>query len=68
MDRQEKLWIGTENTGLYCFDPQSQNLEQFTEKEGLLSNTVYGILEDSQGSLWMSTKRGVSKFNPAAAT
>lgn len=29
------------------------------------NNTIYGILEDDQGFLWLSTNRGLSRFNPA---
>ncbi len=30
--------------------------------------TVYGILEDNQGTYWFSTNRGLMSFNPALKT
>ncbi|MGH7454112.1 MAG: triple tyrosine motif-containing protein, partial [bacterium] len=36
----------------------------FTEKNGLANNVIYGILPDARGHLWLSTNRGLSKFDP----
>ena len=37
---------------------------QYTTDNGLPSNVIYGILEDSYGRLWVSTNQGLSCFNP----
>jgi hypothetical protein len=37
---------------------------RFTTENGLPDNTVYDIIEDNTGNLWVSTNRGLSKFNP----
>jgi len=62
-DQKGRLWIGTYGGGLNIFDKNSQTFHCFTEKDGLPSNVIYGILEDSQEHLWMSTSRGLSKFD-----
>ena len=69
-DRTGRLWIGTE-AGLNLFDREKQCFKAITEKDGLPSNIIYGILEDDQGlskgkagNLWLRTLRGIVKFNP----
>ncbi|MGD2091916.1 MAG: two-component regulator propeller domain-containing protein [Candidatus Aminicenantes bacterium] len=58
------LWIGSYGGGLTRFDPNSETFARFTMKDGLGDHTVYGILCDDQGNLWLSTNLGISKFNP----
>ncbi len=38
----------------------------YTEDSGLGDNHVFGILEDRRGRLWISTNRGLARFDPAA--
>ncbi len=35
----------------------------FTEKDGLLSNKVYGSLADQRGNVWFLTHKGISRFD-----
>lgn len=59
------FWIGSGNSGLYLFDKKSMSITaNFTEKDGLSNNFIYGILKDNSGKLWMSTNRGISVFEP----
>ncbi len=58
------LWIGTEGGGINRFDVLRNRFFPFTVKDGLPSNVVLGILEDHEGNLWLSTNRGLSRFNP----
>ncbi len=58
------LWIGTKGGGLNLLDKKTGKVEHLTTDNGLPNNVVYGILPDGQGNLWMSTNRGLSKFNP----
>ncbi len=60
--RDGMLWIGTYE-GLNRFDPETERFTSFTEKDGLPSNVVYGVLEDEAGNLWMSTNKGLSKLS-----
>ena len=62
------LWLGTRGGGLIRFNYQTLEVDHFTEKDGLSNNVVYGIVPDSFGYLWMSTNRGLCRFNPRNRT
>lgn len=62
-DSDGVLWIGSYGTGLYKYNPATNSLKQYTVLDGLTNNVIYGILEDNQKNLWLSTNNGVSKFN-----
>ncbi len=62
-DEAGNFWIGTNEQGLILFDPVAgEVLENFTEADGLPSNMILSILPGEEGVLWMSTNRGLSKF------
>ncbi|MFT4924231.1 MAG: signal transduction histidine kinase/ligand-binding sensor domain-containing protein [Phenylobacterium sp.] len=63
-DNKGTFWIGTKGGGLNKFDVKSGVFRHYQEKDGLANGSVYGILEDKAGFLWLSTNRGLSKFNP----
>lgn len=58
-----RFWIATRE-GLYAFEEKNNVTVQYTVKEHLPSNVVYGTLEDSYGRLWMSTNHGLACLNP----
>jgi ligand-binding sensor domain-containing protein/sensor histidine kinase YesM len=64
-DSKDNLWFGTSGGGLSLFDRKTSKFRHWTETEGLANNVVYGILEDTQGNLWLSTNKGLSKFDVA---
>lgn len=59
------LWIGTNGSGLNRMDMSTGKFTRFTEQDGLPNNVVYGILTDEQQNLWLSTNRGLCRFNIA---
>jgi class 3 adenylate cyclase/ligand-binding sensor domain-containing protein len=58
------LWIGTNGGGLNRFEKLTGKIKRFTKKDGLPNDVVYGIVNDDDGKLWMSTNNGISRFNP----
>ena len=61
-DQHGILWIGSNGNGLIKFNPQTEIFTSYAEDAGLPGSAVYGILEDENGCLWMSTDNGLSKF------
>jgi signal transduction histidine kinase/ligand-binding sensor domain-containing protein len=73
IDRNGSLWVGSRGDGLRrVLDPSrirgravaqfGPEAEQFTEKDGLLSNVIWDLLEDREGSIWVASDRGLERF------
>ncbi len=62
-DKAGTIWIGTWGGGLNKFNSGKKEFETFTIDNGLPDNTVYAALPDSSGFLWLSTNRGIAKFD-----
>jgi signal transduction histidine kinase/ligand-binding sensor domain-containing protein len=58
------LWIGTRGEGLILFDKKEGLKKIFTTRDGLPNNTIYCIAADAEGMLWLSTNKGICRFNP----
>ncbi len=63
-DAAGDFWIGTFGGGLNKMDREKGTFISYTKKDGLPNGVIYGILEDKKGNLWLSTNRGLSRFNP----
>lgn len=63
-DKLGKIWVGTDGGGLNLLNEADGSFTHYSEEDGLASNVVYGILEDSKGRLWLSTNNGLSCFDP----
>ncbi len=67
-DSRGNLCIGTSGGGLNIFHPKTGTFSRYGKKDGLPNNVVYGILEDDDGYLWLSTNNGLAKFAPKRGT
>ena len=56
-DADRGLWLGTRGSGLLRV--KEGKITRFTMRDGLPSNSIYQILEDSQGTFWISCPTGV---------
>lgn len=57
------LLIGTEGGGLIVLNPETKEKRCYTERDGLPNNSVLNIVEDNNGFYWLSTYRGIAKFD-----
>lgn len=60
------VWIGTYGGGLNRFDAKTQTFESFSYLEGVGESIVYGILPGNDRYLWLSTNRGLVRFDPVS--
>lgn len=56
------LWISSYE-GLIWFNKRTGRFRRYTTAQGLPNNTVYAILPDARGYLWLSTNRGLCRFH-----
>ena len=59
-DSRGLIWIGT-RVGINILNPESDELYQVTENDGLCNNSICGIAEDKAGSMWVTTSNGISR-------
>ncbi|MCB9079252.1 MAG: response regulator [Anaerolineaceae bacterium] len=62
-DQAGLMWLATQE-GLISFDPATEKTTRYTDKNGLPTDYVVGILADQVGNLWLSTQKGLSQFDP----
>lgn len=63
-DKAGRFWAATYGGGLDLFDRATGTFTHFTEKDGLGSNYIKAMVEAKDGTLWMATLAGVSRFDP----
>ncbi|WP_177181219.1 hybrid sensor histidine kinase/response regulator transcription factor [Parapedobacter koreensis] len=61
--KADHIWIGTYE-GLVCLNKKNLSVNVFSLDEGLPDNNVYSVLEDTQGFLWLTTNKGLCRFDP----
>ena len=56
------LWVASESEGLVLFNRNSGTKISFSTGEGLPSESIYSMVEDNLGNLWLGAGNGISKF------
>jgi signal transduction histidine kinase/ligand-binding sensor domain-containing protein/DNA-binding response OmpR family regulator len=63
-DHQFRIWIGTLGGGLNQFIPKKNGFTNYsTSSHRLPSDFIYGIQESRYGNLWVSTSKGLVRFD-----
>ena len=68
-DHNHKIWIGTENAGLLCYNEQRDNFDYDIIEEKNAGSIQYNyhinsLFQDREENIWIGTDRGISIFNP----
>ena len=64
IDRIGQLWFCTEGGGISRYDYDSDSFVNYNYQKKLYSHVIYGILDDKDGNLWLSSNHGIIKYNP----
>lgn len=59
---EEKLWIGTNDQGVVCYDIYTREIQKYSVEEGLDSNSVRCICQDLDGNTYIGTSGILSKI------
>ena len=62
------IWIASAGGGISRLNTKTGHFKNYSERDGLANNEVYGILGDNKNNLWISTNNGISKFNTTNQT
>jgi ligand-binding sensor domain-containing protein len=60
-DSRGIVWVGSQD-GLSVWKPAKKELQTLFTDDGLVNNSIKGIVEDKQGILWVTTAAGVSRI------
>ncbi|MBQ7678397.1 MAG: response regulator [Butyrivibrio sp.] len=69
VDSRERLWIGTNDNGLCCYDPENRGITFYTAADGAIAaNAIRSIVEDAAGNLYVGTVSALTIITPDGAT
>ncbi|MFD2571468.1 two-component regulator propeller domain-containing protein [Spirosoma soli] len=63
-DKKGMIWIGTNQGGLNRFDPQTGLFSAISIPGDMRRHNIVGITSDQAGYIWLSTSKGLCRFNP----
>jgi diguanylate cyclase (GGDEF)-like protein len=71
VDPKGTVWVGTRGGGLdrvvgSALAPEAIRFDNFNDRNGLPSNSIYGIHGDSADRLWLSSNYGLARFDPVS--
>lgn len=59
------IWMGTIGGGINQYQTVKDTVIHYSLSEGLPSNVIYRLEEDSRGNIWISTDNGICKLDLA---
>ncbi len=64
-DSKQRLWIGTQHSGIDIFDRQHLIFIHLphSNENGLSGNTIVSINEDTTGAFWIATDKGIDHLS-----
>lgn len=65
IESQDKtgLYI-TNRKGIFFVQKNTREINQVLDKDKLLAQTIYAVIQDRHGDLWLSTNQGILKYDP----
>lgn len=57
-----KVWLGTSDNGMICYDMQTHQSFTLNKDNGLQSDFIYNIIADKNNDIWLGTGFGIHKI------
>lgn len=64
IDSQNRLIFSSEGKGIFIYQKENDSFINISQKNGLPNNVIYGVLDDPEGNLWLSSNKGIIHFHP----
>ena len=64
VDSKGRLWIGTNDAGVCCYNPENGETQFYSKDNGLMANSIRAIGEDKLGNVYIGTVLQLSKITP----
>ena len=69
VDAEGEVWVGSRGAGLdrvvgSSREPGAIRFRNWSEKDGLSNDVIYGIHSDLNGNIWLSSNRGLMRLDP----
>ena len=61
---EQVIWLGSYGDGLHRLDIADMTFKHFNMTTGLPNGVIYGILEDDEKNLWMSSNKAIIQLHP----
>lgn len=61
-DSKDRLWIGTRAKGLFIFETSGVRRVRIDGRDGLPSNNINQLYQDSDGTVWIATDEGLVRI------
>lgn len=62
-DSKGYLWISSENGGICRYNSDKKTFTRVMQRNGLQSDVIYKMLDDGNGTIWLSTNRGLAALD-----
>ena len=62
VDRDNRAWFGDNSKGIVVLNSDGSLAMNLTSADGLPSDSVYALLTDAQGVVWIGTDKGLAKY------
>lgn len=63
LDADANLWVGTSGGGVNLFNTKKNEFNRFENNEDIRYQSITGLVEDNNYHIWLSSKRGIYRFD-----